>query len=91
MFKAPLIAISAMAVILGSAAASAATKSDEQKTALTVEHKNGETLYCLTEKALTGSRLPVRTCKNRAEWAKDGFKFPEDRSAADKSAEAPKG
>lgn len=93
MFKVPLIALTATASIamLGFAAMPAAAKTDDGKMVLTVEQRNGKTLYCLTENNVTGSRLPVKICQNRAGWAKEGIKFPEDRSAAGEGTETPKG
>jgi hypothetical protein len=92
MFKAPLIALAATAAAatLGFTMPAAA-KTDDSKMTLTVEQRNGQTVYCLTENSRTGTRLPAKICQSRAEWTKEGVKFPEDRSAAGSSAETPKG
>ena len=93
MFKSPLIALAAMAstATLGFGAMPAAAKMDDKKMVLTVEQRHGETVYCLTENNRTGTRLPAKVCQSRADWAKDGIKFPEDRSAAGNGEVAPKG
>ena len=92
MFKAPLIALAATSsAAIGFAAAPAAAKTEGSKMVMTVEQRNGETLYCLKDGDRTGSRLPVKVCQSRADWAKEGIKFPEDRSAAGEGTEAPKG
>jgi len=93
MFKAPLIALAATsaAATLGFAAGPATANTEGSKMVMTVEQRNGETVYCLRDDNRTGSRLPVKTCQSRAEWAKEGIKFPEDRSAAGKDTESPKG
>ena len=93
MFKAPLIALAATsaAAALGFAAVPAAAKTEGSKMVMTVEQRNGETLYCLKDDDRTGSRLPVKVCQSRADWAKEGIKFPEDRSAAGKDTDTTKG
>jgi hypothetical protein len=38
-----------------------------------VADTNGKPLICVREPAITGSILPRRTCKTRADWQADGI------------------
>lgn len=35
---------------------------------VTKKPRSADTKYCLTYEALTGSRIPTRECKTRAQW-----------------------
>ncbi|WP_442680403.1 hypothetical protein ACSBM8_04195 [Sphingomonas sp. ASY06-1R] len=50
----------------------AATNSDDVKMKVTYDAKHDK--YCISQD-VTGQRLPVRTCRTKAEWVADGAKF----------------
>lgn len=54
-----------------SAAKDAATAPDTKSNELTGA-SNAKTRYCVME-TLTGSRIPSKACKTRAEWLVEGF------------------
>ncbi len=74
--KAPL-ALLASALTLGAITTPAMAKPDVQsspRVPVEVKDHNGQTLYCLSQEA-TGTRLPQRDCRTRAEWLKAGATF----------------
>jgi uncharacterized membrane protein len=62
------------AALLGTLAvpAVAAPASDDVKMKVTYDAKYDK--YCISQ-AVTGQRIPVRTCRTKAEWIADGAKF----------------
>ena len=65
------------AALLGTLAvpALAAPASDDVKMKVTYDAKYDK--YCISQ-AVTGQRIPVRTCRTKAEWAADGAMFGEN-------------
>lgn len=86
------LAVILVATGLAGAAMPAIAKGDDgaPKARLTVEHKNGKTVYCLNQQPTTGSIAPVRTCRTRSEWADAGLVIP-DQQRAETSKEHPEG
>ena len=62
------------AALLGTLAvpALAAPASDDVKMKVTYDAKHDK--YCISQ-AVTGQRIPVVTCRTKAEWVADGAKF----------------
>ncbi len=84
----------AAAVATCGTALPAMAKSDsgaQEQVRITVESKNGQTFYCVDNKAVTGSRIPKRNCQSRAEWARDGLIIPQEERAADSAKQKPAG
>ncbi|GAA4769616.1 hypothetical protein GCM10023219_14980 [Stakelama sediminis] len=46
--------------------------SNQQTAKVTVEHRDGKTLYCVTQEAVTGSRIQPQTCLTKQQWADRG-------------------
>ncbi len=96
MFNSPrpraLLLVLAIAT-LGTASVPAFAKDDNAgakgSTQMTVQHRNGKTLYCVNDPATTGTRLPTQLCQNREEWARQGLVIPEQQQrASDNSSSA---
>jgi len=61
-------------------------KTDEgQRLEARVVSQNGETLYCVTEKAV-GTLIPHHTCQTAQEWAAQGATVIDNREAFASSA-----
>ena len=74
--KAPLARL-ASALIVGALAAPAMAKPAEQagpRVPVEVKDRNGQTLYCISQEA-TGTRLPQKDCRTRAQWLEAGATF----------------
>jgi hypothetical protein len=71
----PIALLAACAMIAGFSAPAGAKdkKADTPKTApADKDHSTAEKQYCLVD-TFSGSRLPRKTCKTKAEWADEGI------------------
>ena len=68
------VTVLAAAALAGSAPAFAAPSGAQTKTVLKYNAKMQK--YCLTDPAVTGSRIAPITCKTSAEWTADGLDMP---------------
>ena len=82
-----------IAIGLGAMAMPALAKStgDDSPHRMTIEQKNGETVYCIVDQGRTGSRVPTKVCQNRAKWAANGLVIPGGERAADGKKKNPEG
>ena len=69
-------------VLVASAPAFAAPSDPQQKTVLKYEAKTGQ--YCLTELAMTGTRIDRKTCRTSAQWSEAGLNMPKATELAQK-------
>lgn len=83
--KATLAMLAAL-TIAGAPALAKSTPAQGSALKLTVKEKNGQTLYCMKEEAITGSILPKNRCLTREDWAEKGVSIP----APDSRVEAAK-
>ena len=79
-----LLAAVALAVLPGTARAAiaadpaAAPASSQSHGTAAKDSKHGvRTSYCIMS-TFTGSRIPQKVCKTRAEWSAEGVEIPED-------------
>ena len=94
MFNSPrshrLILTLVAAGIAGSAVPAFAKQpaADQSKTRMTIEQKDGQTVYCVTDRASTGTILNNKVCHTRSEWADKGLVIPEQQQRAGDSAKS---
>jgi hypothetical protein len=69
MFRYAFSAVAAAAITFG--AVSALNAQTPQK--VTIDHKTGD--YCVTDPAVTGSRIPHTECHSVGQWSKMGVNF----------------
>ena len=69
-------------VLVASAPAFAAPSDPQQKTVLKYEAKTQK--YCLTDPAVTGSRIGRTTCQTAKQWSALGLNMPKSTELAQK-------
>jgi len=67
----PLVALVTAAGLFAFATPSLAARESQELKVKTVE-KNGQTLYCIKEDAVTGSIVAKTRCLTKEDWAKSG-------------------
>jgi hypothetical protein len=71
-----LIAAALIGAVSGPAMAASADRASSSKAVYDAKRDK----YCVSQE-ITGQRIPVRDCRTKAEWAKDGAIFGEDAAA----------
>lgn len=91
-FKA-LLSLAAAAATLGATApvVAKAAAPGANEIRMKVMRGKGETLYCVTDAPLPGTRLPTRLCLDRAGWARQGIDIPLAEARQDEAKPAAKG
>ncbi|MES3081251.1 hypothetical protein [Sphingomonas faeni] len=69
-------------VLVASAPAFAAPSNLQQKTVLKFDAKTGQ--YCVTEPAMTGTRINRKICRTAAQWSEAGLSMPKSTELAQK-------